>query len=381
MASVNVLPISALDSLPEVEQSSLAQVHARLVDWILGSGMQLSDGPHAGGVAGRLDPEGRPQYVYPEITGYFLQWLASRESRGASVPRAWARADAAQRWLARWITGTPAAHTRVYLHQAPYDWRNHARFCFDYAMVLRGLASAVEQDLLEADALLVERLCANLLDLVGADGLLHACVASRAKADLPARWSTHRGPFLAKAARGIISASRTLEVPPALLDAASLTYASALEWAVGSAHDYTHAFLYTIEGMLASARDEIPAEVMNALVAQFARLLDRTRVLGHVPESSSSVEVQRLDIVAQALRAMVLLRTHGQPMTGYRGVLELLIDMLLANVHASGGVPFDLRREPRQFNAWAALFAEQALDWASTLARDEPGAAGDAYLV
>ncbi|HVO91149.1 MAG TPA: hypothetical protein VMV45_21625, partial [Casimicrobiaceae bacterium] len=206
---MNALPVSALDSLPEVERASLVQVHGRLVNWILDSGVQLAVGPHAGGVAGRLDADGRPQYVYPEITGYYLQWLASRSSRGVSAPQAWSRADAAQRWLRRWIALVPTAPTRVYLHHAPDDWRNHARFCFDYAMVLRGLASAAEQDLLEADAHLVERLCANLLDLVGDDGLLEACVRAPGQDELPARWSTHRGPFLAKAARGIMVASRT----------------------------------------------------------------------------------------------------------------------------------------------------------------------------
>ena len=380
MPAYTALRVSAIDSLPEVEPGSLARAHSRLVAWILESGAQLAAGPHSGGVAGRLDAAGRPQYVYPEITGYYLQWLASRSSRGSSVERAWSRADAAQQWLCRWIHTSPTPPTRVYLHDARDDWRNHARFCFDYAMVLRGLAAAAEQDLLEPDPGLVDCVCDHLEALVGDDGLLNASRSWMRDFTLPARWSTRRGPFLAKAARGILDAARVLDVPPRLLDAASATYAASLEWAVGSAHDYTHAFLYTVEGLLASARDEMPAYVMHALAAQFGRLLERTRGLGHVPESHSNVEVRRVDIVAQAVRVMVLLRAHGEPMTGYRGVLELLIEVLAGSIEESGGIPFDLRIQPTQYNAWAALFAEQALDWAAAL-RDEPGTAGDAYLV
>ena len=47
-----------------------------LASWLLNGGVQLTRGPHAGGVVGSVDADGRPAYVYPEITGYYMQWLA-----------------------------------------------------------------------------------------------------------------------------------------------------------------------------------------------------------------------------------------------------------------------------------------------------------------
>src|SRR3954464_12665707 len=113
MRAENALRVSALHSLPEIEPGTIAAVRERLVQWLLGPGVQLTGGRHAGGVAGRLDPDGHAQYVYPEITGYYLQWLASLSSRNAGVTQACARADAAQRWLCHWVAMKPAAPTRV----------------------------------------------------------------------------------------------------------------------------------------------------------------------------------------------------------------------------------------------------------------------------
>src|SRR2546423_15179007 len=54
--------------------------HARdaLTSWLLGDRAQVTSGTHAGAAAGWVDREGRAAYVHPEITGYYLQWLAWR---------------------------------------------------------------------------------------------------------------------------------------------------------------------------------------------------------------------------------------------------------------------------------------------------------------
>jgi hypothetical protein len=41
-----------------------------LASWLLNGGVQLTRGPHVGGVVGSVNADGRPAYVYPEITGY-----------------------------------------------------------------------------------------------------------------------------------------------------------------------------------------------------------------------------------------------------------------------------------------------------------------------
>jgi len=59
-------------------RSASAAGHSRdaLTSWLLGDRAQVASGTHAGAVTGWVDREGRASYVYPEITGYYLQWLA-----------------------------------------------------------------------------------------------------------------------------------------------------------------------------------------------------------------------------------------------------------------------------------------------------------------
>ena len=50
---------------------------SRLQHFLLDGGAQLVAGDERGGVAGTLDAHRRPAYVYGEITGYYLHWLAT----------------------------------------------------------------------------------------------------------------------------------------------------------------------------------------------------------------------------------------------------------------------------------------------------------------
>ncbi|OLC68659.1 MAG: hypothetical protein AUH79_02840 [Betaproteobacteria bacterium 13_1_40CM_4_64_4] len=134
-------------------------------------------------------------------------------------------------------------------------WRNSAVFCFDLAMALRGLAAATAQRLIDVDPKLVAAVCVWLDRLIASDGEFDAClVVSRGPA-VPDRWSTRRGAFLAKAASGMIVASKLLPIPGRILRAAKATFAASLQRAQQAPHDDTHAFLYTIEGVLAAGDD------------------------------------------------------------------------------------------------------------------------------
>ena len=107
---------------------------ARLRHWLLHGPAQLSDGRHCGGVAGRISA-GTPVYVYAEITGYFLHWLADLthvESREVVSERARRALD----WATRQFAAGRVPPTRAYLVAAEPDWRNDAMFFFDLAMLL-----------------------------------------------------------------------------------------------------------------------------------------------------------------------------------------------------------------------------------------------------
>jgi hypothetical protein len=330
--------------------------HSRdaLTSWLLGDRAQIASGIHAGAAAGWVDREGRASYVYPEITGYYLQWLAWYAACHGVNDETGRRADAAQRWLLSWAFGAETPETRIYLEPAGPDWRNAALFFFDLAMVLRGLASADRLALIDTDPRLVARVSELLWRLVADDGMFDACVSTRLDAALPERWSTHRGPFLSKAAGGVlIAAAQFSSLPEALTEAADATFGAALESMSAQSHSETHALLYGIEGGLSLPEHPAAVAAMPHMVRQLRDLLERSAQLGHMPELRGGTGRVRLDIVAQAIRAAAFL------------LPELPVDemarMLVHYIDPSLGIPFSPDVTPCQYNVWTAMFAEQAL--------------------
>jgi len=127
--------------------AAAAAAAARLRGWLLSEQVQQQQGPHAGGVAGALDADGQARYVYPEITGYFLHWLAeARVPAGLDAARV--AAARATDWTLRQFADGAIPLTRSYLVDAAHDWRNDASFFFDLAMLLRGLCAASDARLI-----------------------------------------------------------------------------------------------------------------------------------------------------------------------------------------------------------------------------------------
>jgi hypothetical protein len=346
-------------AVADVEPAALrAAARARLAAWLLNGPAQLRDGPHAGAVAGVIAAHA-PAYVYPEITGYFLQWLAHRALCGEEAARLRARAQSAQAWLCRWADSQPPL-ARIYLEPRE-DWRNAGVFVFDVAMVLRGLASAADAGLIATERRLVERLDALLQAMIAADGALDACRPHDGRVALPARWSTARGPFLAKAAAGVLAAARLPGVSRALVDAAHRTYAHARDDASRRPHDESHPRLYAIEGLL--AREGRGACRDGTLVSQVRALVDAACMQGRIRESAHDAGQARLDVYAQALRAGTLLQALDVAQAPDRASLVFMADRLAGRVTASGGLPFSAATATSELNVWTALFAEQALTW------------------
>ena len=112
-----------------VERSAVAA--QRIEQWLLTSPIQLAGGAHDGSIAGTLDAEGRPTFVYLEITGYYLTWTAwvaagdgcLAESAGLAEQRA----RRALGWLERVVEGQRVPPTRLHLLDSNVsDWRNSA---------------------------------------------------------------------------------------------------------------------------------------------------------------------------------------------------------------------------------------------------------------
>jgi len=336
--------------------------------WLLDGPAQLREGRHAGAVAGAIDPRGSVAYVYPEITGYYLQWLAWRARHDNNTDIFGERAARAQRWLRVWLADDPP-QTRVHLNGTVGDWRNNAVFCFDLAMVLRGLASAAQAQLLVADATVVAGVVRQLEQLIGVDGAFDACPINARGTGLPDRWSTRRGAFLAKAAAGIVAAARVLPGVPASIERAAIaTFDASISALLDHPHRDVHPLLYAFEGVLAWPEHPRFDAVIEVVAAQFAALLGLAGKDGRLPESidaaSGATGPARVDVIAQALRVGFLLGVHRVQPPQDQLALARLRHLLVRQLRPSGAVGFLLDAEPADCNAWAAMFADQALAFA-----------------
>jgi hypothetical protein len=88
--------MSAGTIVPAVAVERHDEIDDRVGRWLLGGPAQVREGLHAGAVAGCLQRHGAAAYVYPEITGYYLHWLAWRASHWGTTPEIERAAQAAQ---------------------------------------------------------------------------------------------------------------------------------------------------------------------------------------------------------------------------------------------------------------------------------------------
>ena len=336
--------------------SPAALAAARLRDWLLSAQVQQQEGAHAGGVAGALDADGRARYVYPEITGYYLHWLAEvREQAGLDSVRV--AAVRATDWARRQFEGGAIPQTRAYLVPAAHDWRNDAVFFFDLAMLLRGLCAAAEARLIALPQSTVRRLLDELDACVSPDGEIHAARTLR-KAELPPRWSTLGGPFEVKASSRVALAARHVQLSPRL---AAACEALATRYAASAgtlALDMLHPTLYFAEGLLVARPQSAPQ-----LATLLRRCLELQHADGSLPEAQHGSALARSDIVAQALRVGLLLREIGVVEAPTAAELERLAAVLTARIDRDGRIAFLPGATPPQPNVWCGLFAEQALRW------------------
>jgi hypothetical protein len=377
--------MTASSSLAPPATSADPPADTRIAAWLHDGPAQLRSGAHAGAVAGTLDAAGDVSYVYPEIAGYYLQWLAWRARTFGATPALVARAAGVQRWLAVWLARGETPGTRVFLDGTTGDWRNDAVFFFDVAMVARGLGSAAQMQLLAPDTGVVAGVSRQLERLIAADGLYAACARNANGAELPDRWSTRRGGFLAKAAAGIVTSAPALPgLSVQAVAAARATFDASLDWLQARPHREAHPLLYTFEGVMALPGHRRFDEALTAVAAQYDALLAHAAPDGALPETldgDAGAGPARVDVLAQALRIGFLLNAHRPRRPVDRIALARLAQLLAKQVRPSGAVGFAIRPAGAQANVWAAMFADQAL----VLAKQprEPGAwwRGDPLLV
>ena len=361
-------PAAVADALPPGGAARAAATSLRT--WLLRGPAQLRHGDQAGGVAGTIDAGGHPLYVYAEITGYYLSWLADIAG-GDDDALVRERAQAALGWATRQFARPGhAPQTRIHLAAEEPDWRNDAVFFFDFAMLLRGVDAAAEAGIGATPGKLHTALHEQLLQFVENDSLRPA-VQIRGTQALPPRWSTLGGPFQVKASSRVVWSERHATLPSALSSACTN---ESQRWAMQAAEidlGMLHPTLYFAEGLLMSRPDRA-----DAVAKLLRRCLALTRADGSLPETASESNGKvRNDILAQALRVGLLLRELRAAQAPEQDELDRLAATLIARIDARGFLPFNADTSA-QANVWGTMFAEQALRWyANPASTPRPSAA------
>ena len=310
-----------------------ADLQVAIADWLLNSNVRIRSGRHAGAIAGWLNKDGEPEFAYPEITGYYLSWLAFVTSLRQELdvrPAATAAVD----WLSTITSADRPPVTRYYFDDRD-DWRNGATFTFDLAMLCRGLHAVRRLVPEQPRRAVLQRLLRHVLP---AGEVLPVFINMRC--DLPDCWSTKPGPFQLKTAAALLS----FEDHPAVWKMFYRWSGRVLE---GVDAGELHAAFYALEGLVqfgVSGRAEALHEAANCFEVLF-----------------TCIDDLRSDVIAQALRLGSTLRSLGFLQTNaWNDRLAELRFRLEAFVADSGAVSFrPLGCVPVHLNTWAAIFAHQ----------------------
>ena len=353
-----------MTAIPTTDRAAeLTQAAGRIEGWLLHSGVQVDDGFARGGIAGWLDAEGRPKFVYLEAAGYYLTAMAWLASGAACSP---SHAEAARwcahrtvRWVADLLSNRDPLPTRLYLTDARADWRNGAVFIFDLAMAARGVAASRDVRGRRERRHIIRRLCARIDEISCDADIFRSHEPLPGPAAVPDRWSTKPGPHHLKAAAAILGLPERA-VASSLREVAQRTYG---HWTAALATqrwpaEELHALLYGLEGVLIETRG-CDRDDLRLVAGLFAELMELQAPDGALPETIHG-GVVRSDVLAQALRVGAALRGRGYLIgSAWTDRLDGLTDALLGLLRPDGGVLF-CAHQPIS-NTWCALFAHQAL--------------------
>jgi hypothetical protein len=347
---------------------------AKLEAWLLSDQVQVAGGDHDGAVVGWLDQSGAGTFLYPEITGYYLTWLSFLQlARPESEAEATRRSGRAVAWLAR-MSAKPLLPTRIYREAEPdVDWRSGAVFCFDVAMVLRGVAQAIPavghpaQEVLSALGARFDEWFA-----IGED-LLRSHRLESPDAILPRRWSTEPGPHHVKAAAAVLLLPDQA-IGPNARTVAQRTLEHWVKWGTERlpAQTLVHPELYFIEGLLLAAVNSGRESLFHCASEQLHSVLEGLRPDGSLPPSLDEPDAPaRSDVIAQTLRAgCVLTARHPSERQAAFKELRKLAAALEQFLTPQGSIVFARVPTHQHRNTWSAMFAHQAFSYLRLAATD-----------
>jgi hypothetical protein len=344
-----------------IKTGEIKNAFRRVTTWLL-SDQVLKSARSGAGVANWMWPSGAYDGRYPEICGYYLQFLALTE------PSVSGTREAAVRVLT-WLDevgphGDPP--TLDHVNPADSDWRNQCLFAFDLGMIYRGFAAVDARwpGILKPG--LMNRYRAALLSLTPGGKLLSHHLRNGATAQqIPVKWSTTVDVHHVKIAATLNG------VGPQFNDAVAATVteqAGLLEREGSKRLRELHPFHYFIEGWLMLWAQSGTAAHLDRAATAFAIVLDEFDANhGTLPPIAGRSDMApRADVLAQALRVGLVLERAGKldggPNSRWSKARDQLTTLVLASVTPEGGIEFDRVNHHR--NVWASLFAWQALQFA-----------------
>ena len=286
--------------------------------------------------------DAHPGFPYPEAAALWLSWAAWRRARRDPVPEA--------QQIAR-VTGRLA---RDLLEDGGIG-AGGSRFLFDTCLAVDALARTVLPA--EDPDSAMERL-----------GAMDAAAERISRwVDEPApvvpmprdpdRWSRRWDPHLLRAAGILARGARALEHRELL--GASRRLVERIPGDAPGGPVTLHAHCYGLEGRwMLQGPDPAVVAAIEALVGVQQRD-------GSLPAHAGEPGAGRSDATAQAVRLWCASRSDALSRPIRRGC-----SWLLAQIHRHRGIRYEAGSEDR--NTWAALFADQALAWAT-----EGGVDGD----
>ncbi len=331
----------------------------------------MPDGPHRGGIAGWLNEEGAPEFLYPEVAGYYLTWLAFLAAAYPDHLATTSHGKLALQWVSEQVAAGNFPPTRLYLQSMKEDWRNSVLFSFDLAMLSRGAALAPDPDGEAGWEDTLARILVRLGAFIDLDALIRPYLRAKigSSAPLPQKWSLAPGPHQVKVAAAILALPRDT-VPQDLAVAAARLY---WRWRGGGPSTQltgdTHPILYYLEGLLLAGAHGIDDEAWPLAALAYTTLMKAQLPEGGLPPRlNDSRAPLRSDVLAQALRAGCVLRDKGclSP-SRWNLRLEQLAMNLMPFVQDDGSVEFCRNANQGHRNTWSAIFTHQALCFFETL--------------
>lgn len=330
--------------------------------WLLSGPALLRSGADAGGVLGWTSASGEGRFIYPEICGYHLSWLAAL-AHGS--PERHDQAAACAGPVLAWLEDHEASHGRFVtrVHAAPReDWRNLAEFTFDLGMILRGLDATATAFPTLARPHLRRGCLSRILASTTPDGVLgsHRLLPGASPDALPHRWSTTTGPHLIKVAAALVGA------PDMDVDAVgrATIWHHLATLLTDAPLPPPHPTLYAVEGLLQAGLATENASWLEGARTVWLRFIEDATTTGALPARGHPPEpAARADVLAQTLRTGKLLAGQARLPHDATTQMEWMERTLVAAVRPDGGVPFHYASQglSPQRNTWVAHFAHQAL--------------------